>query len=116
VSSTGIITDAHDAHETSNAEENSNMKFTSVNLEKEKATASMKASFYKILELEYNRMKASGSCMIKKEEYDEFVTMLHQYPNVKKKSQRKLNAWKRYCIHSNIDGESLYCKQEKNLQ
>ncbi len=43
MSSREIIIDAHDAHETNNAKENSNMRFTSISLEKEKATASMNA-------------------------------------------------------------------------
>ncbi len=60
------------------------MKFTNINLEKEKATAHMKARFYDILEKEYNRTKAGGTSMITKLEYDEYVTMLQQYPDTKK--------------------------------
>jgi hypothetical protein len=110
------ITHARNAHENSNAEDNFEVKFTSVNLEKEKATAYMKARFYDILEKEYNRTKAGGTSMITKLEYDEYVMMLQQYPDTKKKSQRMLNTRKRYCLHSNIDGESLYWKQEKKQQ
>ena len=110
------ITDACDARETTDAEDNFEVKFTSVNLENEKATAHMKARFYDILEEEYNRTKAGGTSMITKVEYDEYVMMLQQYPDTKKKSQRMLNARKRYCLHSNIDGESLYRKQEKKQQ
>jgi hypothetical protein len=70
-----FITDARDANENSNAEDNFQMKFTSINLEREKATTAMEARFYEILELEYNRTKAGGTCMIKREEYDEFVSV-----------------------------------------
>jgi hypothetical protein len=80
------ITNARDAHENTNAEDNFKVKFTSVNLEKEKATVSMKARFYDILEKEYNRTKAGDTSLITKAEYDEFVIWLQQYPNAKKKS------------------------------
>jgi Ulp1 family protease len=49
------ITDARNAHENSNAEDNFQVKFTSINLEKEIATVSMKARFYDILEMEYKK-------------------------------------------------------------
>jgi hypothetical protein len=60
------ITDARDARENTYAEDNFEVKFTSINLEKEKATAHMKARFYDILEEEYNRTKAGGTSMITK--------------------------------------------------
>jgi hypothetical protein len=111
-----LITHACNGHENTNAEDNFEVKFTSVNLEKEKVTASMKAIFNEMLEKEYNRTKAGGTSMITKAEYDEFVTLLQQYPKAKKKSQKMINTRKRYCLHSNINGESLYRKQEKKVK
>jgi ribosomal protein S1 len=107
-----LITNACNGHENTNAEDIFEVKFTNVNLEKKKVSASMKAIFNEMLEKEYNRTKAGGTSMITKAQYDEFVMLLQQYPNAKKKSQRMINTRKRYCLHSNIDGESLYWKQE----
>jgi hypothetical protein len=88
-----LITHACDGHD-NNLEDNFKVKFTSVNLEKEKVYASMKASFNEMLEKEYNRTMAGGTSMITKAEYDEFVKLLQQYPNAKKKSQKKINTRK----------------------
>ena len=41
-------------------------KYTSVNLEKERAVAAMKSRIYEIMEEEYSRTKSGGSCMVKK--------------------------------------------------
>jgi hypothetical protein len=50
------------------------------------------------------------------EEYNEFVRLLQQYPTVKKKSQRMINAWRRYKTFSNVDGELLHWKLEKKCR
>jgi hypothetical protein len=55
-----LITNACNGHENTNAEDIFEVKFTNVNLEKKKVSASMKAIFNEMLEKEYNRTKAGG--------------------------------------------------------
>ena len=57
---------AQPKEEEADVEKTDKTKYTSLNLEKERAVAAMKSRIYEIMEEEYSRTKSGGSCMVKK--------------------------------------------------
>jgi hypothetical protein len=106
---------AQPREEEADVERTDKTKYTSVNLEKERAVAAMKSRFYEIMEEEYSRTKSGGSCMVKKSEYDEFINLIIQSSSVKRKTQHMVNARKRYVIMSNVESQQLYRKLQKKV-
>jgi hypothetical protein len=68
-------------------------QYTSINKEKEKATSTMWIRFYEVMEEDYEKAKAGGSCLIKKSEND-FISLLIQSCSDKRKTQQMANTRK----------------------